>query len=122
MLEIPWDKLVNIVSLVVLVGQGVLAWIFWSMRKSFVPREHCDGHCKDADERAGKAEARMAQLETAQQSLPKAEDVGGIKDRMGHIEGELKALVATVQGQAEIMKRIELPLNQLMQFHIGRDK
>lgn len=120
-MEIPWDKLVNVVSLVVLVGQGVLAWIFWSMRKSFVPREHCDGRCKEGEDRMGNAESRMSALEMAHKVMPSTRDINNLSGRLGTIEGELKGMSATLEGQAEVMRRIETPLNLLLQYHLKGD-
>lgn len=114
-MEYLWDRVGNIGPLALVVIQGIFAWFMWSMRKEFVVRKDCDGRCK-------KLEDKQTKLETAHQAMPTPEDVSVIKDRLGGIEGEMKGLAATVQGQAEIMRRIEVPLNQLMQYHIGRDK
>lgn len=119
--KITWDSLYYIISLIVLLGQGLFAWLMWSARKSFVPRETCDGRCGKNEDRMNKADLRMAQLETAHQAMPTPEDVSDIKDRLGGIEGEMKGLVATIRGQAEIMTRIERPLNLLMEHHLRGD-
>lgn len=113
-MESIWDKIGNIGPLVLVVIQGLFAWLMWSARKSFVVREDCDGRCKVL-------EAKQTQLEAAHQVMPTGEDVSDIKDRLGGIEGEMKGLVATIKGQAEIMTRIERPLNLLMEHHLRGD-
>jgi hypothetical protein len=121
-LEIPWDKLVNVASLLVLVLQGVMAWVVWSLRKQFMTRESCDGRCGQVEERQSKADSRMTEMEAAQRSMPTAKDINSLNGKLGGIEGEIKALLATVRGQADTMRRIEHPLNLLLEHHLNGER
>ncbi len=40
--------------------------------------------------------------------------------QLAEIEGSIKAVMATVQGQAELMTRLERPLNLLLEHHVRR--
>jgi len=120
--DFAWDKILNVASLLVLIFQGVLTWGLWSLRKQFVSHKDCEGRCRESDDRAGKADARMAQMEAKQAAMPTASDVGYIKDRTAAIEGELKALAATMDGLSKILTRIERPLDLLMEHHVRERK
>lgn len=102
-------------SLLITILQIVLAWALWSLRKQFVSKEHCDECTKEL-------EKKQAALEAAQEAMPDADDIDSIKDRLSGIEGDMKGLLATFKGQAEIMKRIERPLNLLVEHHMRKEK
>ena len=109
----PWSIVFNAASLVLLLFQGLLVWVLWSLRKQFVARSHCDAQCQ--------ALARkQTELEQAQKALPDADDVQAMAVQLAEIEGSIKAVMATVQGQAELMQRIERPLNLLLEHHVRR--
>lgn len=106
------------ISLLALICQGLLVWVMWSLRKQFVPQAHCDKRCQADDEAKQALEKRQTALETAQRAMPTGKDVGAITDRLGCIEGDMKAMLATMRGQAELMERMERPLNLLMEHHL----
>jgi len=115
-----WDKIFNVLSLVIVVIQGLLAWALWSLRKQFVSTDHCDGKCTAMAEKHAALSQAQAQLEQAQKALPDAAEVQAMAVQLAEIEGSIKAVMATVQGQAELMQRIERPLNLLLEHHVRR--
>lgn len=126
--NIDWlSAALNGAQLLLLVFQALLAWGMWSLRKQFIPRTECDGRC-DAD--AAKhtelaqgqtaLEGELARLKQAQEALPGPDEVAAIQVQLAEIEGSVKAVMATVQGQAELMQRIERPLNLLLEHHVRR--
>lgn len=112
------DKILNVLSLVLVVIQGLLAWGMWSLRKQFVTNGHCDEQCRLAGEKQAKTDLALAKLEQAQDSLPSADEVANMRVQLAEIEGSIKAVMATVKGQAELMARIERPLNLLLEHHV----
>lgn len=106
------------ISLLVLACQLLIAWGLWSLRKQFVSQAHCDKRCKEDDASKQAMEKRQTELETAQRAMPTGKDVSAITERLGGIEGDMKAMLATMQGQAQVMNRIERPLNLLMEHHL----
>lgn len=111
----PWSIVFNAASLVLLLFQGLLVWVLWSLRKQFVARSHCDAQCQ--------ALARkQTELEQAQKALPDADEVQAMAVQLAEIEGSIRAVMATVQGQAELMQRIERPLNLLLEHHVRGPK
>ncbi|GAB6124312.1 DUF2730 family protein [Humidesulfovibrio idahonensis] len=117
-----WDKVFNVLSLVIVVIQGLLAWALWSLRKQFVSTEHCDGKCTGMAEKHAALAQAQAKLEQVQQALPDAAEVQALQVQLTEIEGSIKTVMATVQGQAELMQRIERPLNLLLEHHLRGDK
>lgn len=117
-----WSIIFNVLSLALVVVQGLLAWGLWSLRKSFVGQEQCGERCQAlADKQAALAQAQAA-LEQAQQALPDAATVQSLQVQLAEIEGSVRTLAATVQGQTEVMARIERPLNLLLEHHVRGDK
>jgi uncharacterized protein (DUF3084 family) len=124
-----WSIALNVASLLVLVFQGLLAWALWSLRKQFVSSTHCGEQCKAAAEKhatleleQAKLKQEQARLEQAQKALPDADEVQAMAVQLAEIEGSIKAVMATVQGQAELMQRIERPLNLLLEHHVRGPK
>ena len=101
--------------------QVVGLWVIWSLRRQFMTREDCSQQCKKLADKQTAQEAKQAALEAAHQSMPSAEDLERIQERLGGIEGEMKGMSATLKGQAEIMVRIERPLNLLLEHHVKRE-
>lgn len=110
------------ISLLLGLVQGLVLWAIWSLRKQFVSREDCSGHCQEHTEKRQELETRQTALEAAQRAMPTDRDVEIIKDRLGGIEGEIKALLASYRGQSELMLRLEKPLNLLMEHHLRESK
>lgn len=101
----------KIMSLLVLLGQIVFAWLLWSLRKEFVTREHCDKTCKNF-------EATQTALKTAQRDAPTGKDMGALEVRLAEIEGDIKVITTSVTAQASVMERLERPINLLIEHHI----
>jgi uncharacterized protein (DUF3084 family) len=121
-----WSIAINAASLLLLILQGVLAWAMWSLRKQFVSSTDCGEKCKAAANKHAEleqAQTRLAQeqarLEQAQEALPSADEVANMRVQLAEIEGSIRAVMATVQGQAELMHRIERPLNLLLEHHVS---
>ena len=117
-----WNIAFNALSLALVVVQGVLAWGLWSLRREFVGQDACGKRCQAMDEKQAALAQTQAKLEQAHQALPDAAEVQAMAVQLAEIEGSIKAVAATVQGQAEIMQRIERPLNLLLEHHLRGDK
>jgi cellobiose-specific phosphotransferase system component IIA len=117
-----WSIAINALSLVLVAVQGLLAWGLWSLRKQFVGQEQCGERCQAMAKTQAELAQAQAKLEQAQKALPDAAEVQAMAVQLAEIEGSIKAVAATVQGQAEIMQRIERPLNLLLEHHLRGDK
>jgi cellobiose-specific phosphotransferase system component IIA len=116
-----WSIALNALSLVLVVVQGLLAWGLWSLRKQFVGQEQCGARCQAMAQTQAQLAQDQAKLEQAQKALPTAAEVQGMQVQLTEIEGNVKVVMATMQGQAELMQRIERPLNLLLEHHLRRN-
>ncbi len=115
-----WGIISTLGPVVLMLIQGLLLWVLWSLRKQYVSTDYCDGQCKAVAEKHAALSQAQAQLEQAQKALPDADEVQAMAVQLAEIEGSIKAVMATVQGQAELMARIERPLNLLLEHHVRR--
>lgn len=113
---------------------GVIAWAWWSLKRVFVRHE-------DLQELKTEVDARFLTLETGQQdrnaaqeqlqgklrglqqrmdNLPTANEVGKILLALEEMRGTQRELMATVNGQAEVLKRIEHPMQLMLGEAIKR--
>lgn len=67
---------------------------------------------KDVDTRLGKLEVRTASLEQSVSVMPDKEDTHQILLQLTELSGDLRTLKATVDGQAQIMHRVEQQLGR----------
>jgi len=115
-----WNIVSNLGPMVLLVLQGLLLWVLWSLRKQFVPHTHCDAQCQALAKKHTELEQAQLKLEQAQKALPSADEVQELQVQLAAIVGSIKTVEATVKGQSEVMQRIERPLNLLLEHHLRR--
>lgn len=118
-----------------LAGIGGLAGIFASMgmrlaRRTFATRDEIqqrfDLHAQEHEalsERLAAGEREFATIKADIAHLPDHDDIAEVKDRIGEVEGSVRALAATVEGLKEVLERVERPLNVLVTHHLkgGKD-
>lgn len=114
-----WSR---IASVLIVLAQGVLVWVLWSLRKQYVSRSHCDKQCKKAEEANVALERAQAKLEQAQANAPTGREMASIKEQLGDMAGDIKALRVTTEAQADAMRRIERPLNLLLEHELSGGK
>jgi hypothetical protein len=106
-------------SVVLVLAQGVLVWILWSLRKQFVSRDHCDKQCQKADNARTSLEREQARLEQAQANAPSGREMTTIKDQLAELSGEMKAIGATTTAQAKAMERVTHQLDLLLENELN---
>lgn len=116
------DSILSWAPLVLSVVQLLLAWVLWSMRQEFVRRVDCgkerDGMAKchiDLAHRVAAAEADIG-------NMPRPAAWSKMQVAMEEVRGSNKVLLAKLEGQSEILKRIEHPVQLLMEHHLKGDK
>lgn len=101
--------------LLALVAQGLLAWIMWSMRREFVRRDDCSA-C------AAALASRICTVEVGLSSLPSAESWTKMQIALEDQRGSVRVMLAKMEGQEALLKRIEHPMQLLMEHHLrGRE-
>ncbi|GAB6037644.1 hypothetical protein JCM15519_38630 [Fundidesulfovibrio butyratiphilus] len=107
-----------IVPCVVLVFQSVLAWASWSMNKKFVPSEECAKCREEMSGRVAKAETTLTCLDSRLERLPSESDIRALSAKLSELGGKIDTLSARIDGQEQVMERVERPLNLLMEHHL----
>lgn len=101
--------------LMLTVVQLLLAWVIWSMRKEFIRREECTT-C------ASSLSQRVSAVESGLDSLPTSESWGKMQVAIEEVRGSNRVVLAKLEGQSELLKRIEHPMQLLMEHHLRGDK
>lgn len=115
------DLILRLLPLGVLVLQGVLTWLLWSIRSSFVAKAECQ-NCREVikGDLTGLAKDH-AVADARRDALPTARDMTEVRAALEGVRGDLRALWEKVEGQGELLKRIERPVTLLMDYHLKRD-
>ena len=114
-----------IVPLVVLLVQGLLAWLMWSLRREYVSRADCGACHGKVDAQIAGVDTRVAGLEGAVEAAPTSKDMQTVMVQLAEISGELKAANARAEGQAELLKSVSRQVSMLNDYHVtknGRDR
>lgn len=111
-----------IVPLVVLLAQGLLAWLMWSLRREYVSRADCDVCHGKLDTQAAGVETRVAALEGALETVPTSRDMQTVMVQLAEISGELKAANARAEGQAELLKSVSRQVSMLNDYHVTKQR
>jgi hypothetical protein len=97
----------------------------WMARRTLVTHDdlrasfdaHDDRH-KELDKRLADGERQFAVIRSDIEHLPDVDDLADLKDRVGDVEGSIRALTATVGGLKDVLERVERPLNILVEHHL----
>lgn len=109
------EILIRWAPLMLTVIQLLLGWGIWSMRKEFVRREECMT-------RAGTLAQRVGQVETMIDGLPSAKSWNKMQVAIEEVRGSNRVVLAKLEGQNELLKRIEHPMSLLMEHHLRGEK
>jgi hypothetical protein len=101
--------------LLALLAQALLAWIMWSMRREFVRRDDCVA-CATA------LANRVCTVEAGLSSMPSPESWTKMQVTLEDQRGSVRVVLAKLEGQEALLKRIEHPMQLLMEHHLrGRE-
>lgn len=123
----PWLQLLSVVGAVV---QCLGVWVLWSLTRKFVTREDCTGSrtaCQKAMAEGMKEQAeRLKVQEASSGELHQAVAQAAPKDKLAEVDkadealrGDIKALVATVNGLKEQQGALAHQVSLLMRHHLA---
>lgn len=119
----PWLQVLSVLGAVV---QCVGTIILWMLVRKFVTREDCDQcriECrKQVDTRLGKQEASSGELHQAVAQAAPKDELAKVDKADEALRGDIKALVATVQGLKEQQSALSRQVGLLMQHHLGGNR
>ncbi len=84
-------------------------------RKEFIRREECTT-C------ASSLSQRVSAVESGLDSLPTSESWGKMQVAIEEVRGSNRVVLAKLEGQSELLKRIEHPMQLLMEHHLRGEK
>lgn len=126
------EWIANILQLVALVGSvfaAVGGAMLWFVRSQLVTKEelrrHTEAHERAHDEldaRLAEGEVRFAALHADLQRLPDQKDLVALTGRVAAVEGVVQAQTAAVEGQTELLARLDRQLDMLIGFHLREAK
>ena len=119
-----WERILQLLPLVVLVLQGLGLWAMWSLSRKFVPRAECEACRKEMGNTVAElaTEARVAQA--LSEESPSGADLANLEKTVEAVRGDVKKLGADIRGQAELLQRVERQTHLLIEHHLkgGRDQ
>ncbi len=119
----PWLQVLSVLGAVV---QCVGTIVLWMLVRKFMTREECED-CrkvcrKQVDERLGKQEASSGELHQAVAQAAPKDELAKAATADEALRGDIKALVATVQGLKEQQGALSRQVGLLMQHHLGGNR
>lgn len=108
---------------------GFILWAWWSLKKMFVRQEDCDSCRKeihntldDLTQKQTVEQLRHEALEKALKDLPTSKDMQDIALALKTMEGDMKVLNATAQGQERALTKVEKAVDDLVNVHLENRK
>lgn len=138
-LDIGWTGWVpQVIAVAVLLVQGVIMWVLWSLKKEFVRKDDCtkcstemitmmqELQCSrskyvrkdECTATSAGLTGRVASMQSELDKLPSSESWAAMQVAIEEVRGSNRVLLAKIEGQSEVLKKIEHPLQLLMEFHI----
>lgn len=106
------EKLLQYWPIIGAVIQALMLGIWWVMTRKFVTVESC-ATCR-----------RQCRTEVAEdiKKLPSVESLASLAKGMEGLRGDLKAQGADIRGLAEVLKRVERPLDLLLEHQLAEGR
>lgn len=107
-----WTKWVpQMISVAVIVVQGLVTWVLWSLRKSFVRKEDCSACSEQLAEKVQHVERELGKL-------PSPESWAAMQVAIEEVRGSNRVVLAKIDGQGELLRKFEHPMQLLIEHHI----
>ncbi|AGW12826.1 DUF2730 family protein [Megalodesulfovibrio gigas] len=111
-----WDAvLAKFMPWALLLVQALFGWAMWSLRKEFVRKDDHSLSCSSLAQ-------RLVAVEQHLDRMPTAEQWQQLQVAIEEMRGGHKVVLAKLEGQGEVLKRIEHPVHLLMEHHLRGDK
>jgi hypothetical protein len=116
------ETIFKMAPLVLTVVQLLLAWVIWSMRKEFVRQDDCSKHKGELSACHAALAARVTNTEADIGNMPQPAAWSKMQVAIEEVRGSNRVVLAKLEGQSELLKRIEHPMQLLMEHHLRGDK
>jgi hypothetical protein len=116
------ETILKVAPLLLTVVQLLLAWVIWSMRKEFVRQTDCATHKKELASCHAALAARVTSTEADIGNMPQPAAWSKMQVAIEEVRGSNRVVLAKLEGQNELLKRIEHPMQLLMEHHLKGEK
>lgn len=116
------ETILKIAPLLLTVVQLLLAWVIWSMRKEFVRQTDCALIKKEQAACHAALAARVTNAEADIGNMPQPAAWSKMQVAIEEVRGSNRVVLAKLEGQSELLKRIEHPMQLLMEHHLRGEK
>lgn len=116
------DAIIKWTPMLLTVVQLLLAWVIWSMRKEFVRQDDCAKHKGKLAECHAALATRVTNAEAEIGNMPQPAAWSKMQVAIEEVRGSNRVVLAKLEGQSELLKRIEHPMQLLMEHHIKGDR
>lgn len=99
-------------AFILAIVQAVMGWFMWSLRKEFVTGKDCSA-CRSTCRKEVAEEMKK---------LPSTESLAALAKEMEGLRGDLKAQAADIRGLSEVLKRVEHPLDLLLEHQLAEGR
>ncbi|CUW41126.1 conserved protein of unknown function (Bacteriophage Mu, Gp25 5-119) [Magnetospirillum sp. XM-1] len=122
------DAFLNWWPVLLVIVQGVLAWVLWSMRHQFVLQDEFESYKTDHDTDHGEIDAKLAagknqftRIESELKHLPNRGDIDELKAQLHQVDKGLVRLTGSVNVVAAKLGAVEKPVDLMMRHAIEDD-
>ncbi|SHI60462.1 DUF2730 family protein [Halodesulfovibrio aestuarii] len=92
-----WDTILRLIPLALCIVQGLFGWGLWSLSKRFVSTDDCEKCRKKLGEDVAAMKSRQTAIESSIRELPSKTELHELALTMKDLQGELKAMQASVE-------------------------
>ena len=116
------ETIFKVAPLVLTVVQLLLAWVIWSLRKDFVRQDTCSKRKGELEDCHAALATRVTNAEASLGNMPQPAAWSKMQVAIEEVRGSNRVVLAKLEGQSELLKRIEHPMQLLMEHHIKGDR
>jgi predicted nucleic acid-binding Zn-ribbon protein len=120
------DLLGKALPVVVLLVQGLFAWVLWSLRRNFMSCDACQTARAAYEKRQDEHDKQLAsmaaegkELRVSLDSLPTARDVHELGREVEAVRGGLEAMRESIKSLGISIDRLDKPIQLLLEHHIN---
>ncbi len=118
---------ISLTPIIVLIIQGLLAWVLWSIRHAFVREEDYAEHVEQENNLRQESIARLSTLEGRLLTLseritllPDATTLNDLGKAVESLRGDLKALDMRITGLDRLMQSLERTLDRQEKTYVAK--
>ncbi|MGE4191804.1 MAG: DUF2730 family protein [Pseudodesulfovibrio sp.] len=114
-----WSR---VISFLITAAQLLITVGIIYLGSKFVGRKDCDRKCKAHEDEVALLRDKLQTVKDTQAAAPTGREIAAIKEQLGDMAGDIKALRVGAEANADAMKRIERPLNLLLEHELSGGK